>query len=219
MQDVLLDSTTDLDARSWVGWVRVAGEAGVIDALAPWQNDRKLASDQAGTVKSDPVSAGSLRFPGPHASRVIASEPARRVGTRRVGTRRVSLRWMSVRWKSVRHPPTDHSCGPAVCLPVTYPRAYQSHNGQILACQRPGMHGRHETVQRRSRCAWQDHECAPGRRIGPICASQANAGRNGRPRALGLGARTATPGVRSDQRSGQTMCSGRTSSSNSFSLT
>ena len=40
MQPVLLDSTTDLDARSWVGWVRVAGEAGVIDALATWQKIR-----------------------------------------------------------------------------------------------------------------------------------------------------------------------------------
>jgi hypothetical protein len=34
---VLIDSTADLGARSWVGWVRVAGEAGVIDALATWQ--------------------------------------------------------------------------------------------------------------------------------------------------------------------------------------
>ena len=40
--DVLLDSTTDLGARSWVGWVRVAGEAGVIDALATWQTTGSL---------------------------------------------------------------------------------------------------------------------------------------------------------------------------------
>jgi recombination protein RecA len=32
-----LDSTTAPGARSWVGWVRVAGAAGVIDALVAWQ--------------------------------------------------------------------------------------------------------------------------------------------------------------------------------------
>src|SRR6187200_3535454 len=50
--------------RSWVGRVRVAGAAGVIDALVTWQTTRTarfwLSRDSAG----DPASAGSPRFQG-----------------------------------------------------------------------------------------------------------------------------------------------------------
>ena len=47
MKAVLIRQHTGLDARSWVGWVRVAGEAGVIDALATWQRMNVLAVEMA----------------------------------------------------------------------------------------------------------------------------------------------------------------------------
>src|SRR3954462_4377349 len=45
-------------ARSWVGWVRVAGAAGVIDALVAWQGQATSVAGSAGTVQEAPLRRG-----------------------------------------------------------------------------------------------------------------------------------------------------------------
>src|SRR3954452_24978383 len=59
-------------ARSWVGWVRVAGAAGVIDALVAWQGQAISVAGSAGTVEATPLRRGRFvlgidqsRIPGP----------------------------------------------------------------------------------------------------------------------------------------------------------
>src|SRR3954447_19364493 len=49
-------------ARSWVGWVRVAGAAGVIDALVAWQGQATSVVGSAGTVQVTPLRRGHFVF-------------------------------------------------------------------------------------------------------------------------------------------------------------
>src|SRR3954447_23989223 len=51
-------------ARSWVGWVRVAGAAGVIDALVAWQGQATSVAGSAGTVQEAPLRRGLFVFTG-----------------------------------------------------------------------------------------------------------------------------------------------------------
>ena len=64
MHRVLLVSMTAPGTRSWVGWVRVAGAAGVIDALVTWQTTGPQGSVSRDSAE-DPASAGSSHFPSP----------------------------------------------------------------------------------------------------------------------------------------------------------